>query len=240
MVTPMSLFDLVEAFAAEDGCPVCVLGQRGLEQFYHTLLFERIIHPEAHESFRAGLGLCNVHAWQLARHGGALLNIAVYYRGVLDQLLDVLDGASDGPVRSGLGRMLGSSGSSSLADRLQPTDSCMACQAQDHADQLYVRVIAEHITDSRLSEAYRASHGLCLPHFRQTLAAARTPAARKLLIALQRDIWERLLADLDTFKEMHDYHHTGERMGAEGDSWLRVLRGLAGEQGAFGLDSEGG
>jgi len=77
---------------------------------------------------------------------------------------------------------------------------------------------------------------LCLPHFRMALRHTTNPADHRALVDVQRAVWEKLLDELDAFKEMHDHRHTGERMGGEGDSWLRALKGLAGEEGIFGID----
>jgi len=239
MATPLSMFDIVEAFQKQKGCPVCLLIRRKVEQFIHAMLFEHIIRPHMHDAFRAGRGLCNTHAWQMSRFNGALLNIAVYYRGTINQLLTSLDepGAAM-PIRFGLGRLVGKGGpSSSVADRLEPTGSCVVCEARAEIQELHTRTIGQHISDSRLSDAYRQSlYGLCLPHFRLALRYTQTAADQRILVDIQRTLWEALMAELDEFKEMHDHRHTGEWMGMEGDSWLRALKAMAGEEGIFGID----
>ncbi|GAB4571675.1 MAG: hypothetical protein Kow0077_09000 [Anaerolineae bacterium] len=249
MATPLSMIDLVEAFR-KPGCPVCRITKKDVESFLHSMLFEGYKFPETHERFRAGRGLCNAHAWQLSESfRGALLNIGLYYRGALKALLADLEsagrpgaGQAASAARSGLGRLFGGGGgsadqapSSPLADALEAPKPCMACEIRATSEALYTRTIGEHISNERLAEAYRASDGVCVPHLRMVLRAA-TPADQRAIIAIQRGIWEALLADLDQFVEMHDHHHTGEFMGAEGDSWLRVLRSMAGEQGMFGVD----
>lgn len=245
MTTPLSMIGLIEAFK-KPGCPVCRATKSDVESFLHSMLFEGYKFPEVHERFRAGRGLCNTHAWHLAEaFRGALLNIGLFYRGALQAALRDLDGAGQpaAAARSGLSRLLSGGGSaapsSSLADALEPPKACMACEIRVTSEAMYTRTIGEHITNPKLAEAYRASEGLCLPHLRMALRAA-TPADQRAIAALQRAIWAALLKDLDQFAEMHDHRHTGEFMGEEGDSWLRVLRGLAGEQGMFGVDDPAG
>ncbi len=230
----MSLFDLIAAFA-EPGCPVCRLVRQDVQRFLGTLLTEHVSDVSMHRAFRAGRGLCNNHAWQLAKFGGALLNIAVYYRGALKEVLRALEGAPAAEARSRLARLVGGAAGAPLADRLEPGGPCVACRARADAEALYLRTLAEHMGDERLATAYAGSDGLCLPHFRRALRLAGPPEG-EALVAAQRRVWAALLAELDTFKEMHDYRHTGERMGAEGDSWLRAIRSLAGEEGVFGSD----
>lgn len=242
MSTPLSLFDLAEAFR-KSGCPVCRLMRRDVEKYIHSLLFEGYKFPESHERFQASRGLCNTHAWQMAESfKGALLNIGTYYAGALRRLLRELDAPDPGgAARSGLARLLGGGageGGSALADRLEPCGPCVACTIHRTSEQLYTRTLGEQIADPRLAEPYRASEGVCLPHFRMALRQA-SPAGQRELVAIQRGIWEALLADLELFREMHDHHHTGEFMGEEGDSWLRVLRGMTGEEGMFGVGDGG-
>ncbi len=237
MSTPLSLFDLVEVFP-KPGCPVCRMTRKDVDQYLHSLLFEGFRFPENHERFRAGRGLCNSHAWQLAdSFRGAILNIGVFYRGAVNSLLKDLEKAPGAAARSGLSRLLGGSAepTSAKADRLEPTGPCVACEIRVTSEKLYTRTLGEHISDQRLADAYRASDGVCLPHFRTALRYAQG-ANEQQLIAIQRGIWEHLIADLDEFKEMHDHRHTGEWMGEEGDSWLRALRSMAGESGMFGVD----
>jgi len=241
MVTPLSLFDLAEAFA-KPGCPVCRLTKGNVEHYVYNLLFEGIIHPENHEAFRAGRGLCNAHAWLLTDFKGALLNTGIYYRGTISDLLKALDSPAASVARSGnaarrgLSRLVGGGKpSSALAARLEPIGPCVACKVRATSEELYTRTIGEQINDRRLAEPYRTSEGVCLPHFRMALRHTQNAADERALVEIQRGIWEALIKELDEFKEMHDHRHTGEYMGEEGDSWLRALRAMAGEQGMFGM-----
>jgi hypothetical protein len=52
---------------------------------------------------------------------------------------------------------------------------------------------------------------------------------------LQREIWQRLQAELHEFMRKSDYHNMDEKMGAEGDSWQRAIARVGGEKGVFGL-----
>jgi hypothetical protein len=239
MVTPLSLFSLIDMMK-KDGCPVCRQTYNDVESYLHSLFFEGYKFPENHDQFRAGRGLCNAHAWQAAESfKGALLNIATFYRGALHEVIQALDSPTvGGAARSGLSRLFGgeTAPSSPLADKLEATGPCVACKIRATSEQLYTRTIGENATDQRLTKAYKDSDGLCLPHFRMALRYARGSAEQQALVTLQRGVWETLLADLDTFREMHDHRRTGEYMQVERDSWLRVLRGMAGEDRMFGVD----
>jgi hypothetical protein len=80
---------------------------------------------------------------------------------------------------------------------------------------------------------FKVSSGLCLPHLRLAL---RQPASREAANALayaQRDIWQRLKTELETFQRKSDINHAHETRGEEGDSWVRAIGLLAGSPAAL-------
>jgi hypothetical protein len=240
MVTPLAYFDLVETFP-KPGCAVCNLVLRDVDHFLDSLLYERVNEPDSHRAFRARRGLCNEHAWQLIRYKGGALGIAILYNATLDEVLKVVEQVPMAmpTAPSGIGRFLNSSTDSaglSLAERLEPTLPCPACELRNGSERGYVRVLSEYIEDTRLQEAYRASDGLCLPHFRQVLRLLKTAERFRLLVSVQSAIWRKLKADLNEFMEKNDHRRAHEAMGAEGDSWQRAARRMAGEKGVFGSD----
>jgi len=77
---------------------------------------------------------------------------------------------------------------------------------------------------------YRASDGLCLRHFCGVLARIREGRVLEELVAVQRELWEKLEAELSELIRKSDYRFSGEPMGVEAVSWLRALAVLAGER----------
>lgn len=235
---PLSYFDLVEAFS-QTGCAVCNLLQRDSRRYLDAMLYERVNDPSTHQGFRGRRGLCNEHSWQLTRLHGYSLGIAILYRASVDEILNTIEQAPSTTAPAGLARLFGNSadsGAVSLADHLQPQKSCLACQALAESEKGYIWTLDKYITDERMTAAYRASSGLCLPHFRQALQQASDAAQANLLISIQRAIWSNLKAELEEFIAKNDYRRSGEKMGAEGDSWLRAIESLAGKEGVFGND----
>jgi hypothetical protein len=232
---PLSYLDLIETFP-RPGCAVCNLVLRDADRFLDTLLYEAVNMPETHQAFRAGRGLCNAHSWQLLRYNGNSLGISILYRAVVDETLKILDGAPD--PQPGLARLWGGGAAPDavkLADSLEPSAPCPACKAMGDAEKRYVKMLGQHL-DQSLEEAYRASDGLGLPHFRQALRQTRAPEPFRRLIAIQRAIWSKLKADLEEFADKSDYRRAREPMGAEGDSWQRAVGRMAGEAGVFGAN----
>jgi hypothetical protein len=240
MVTPLGYFDLIETFP-KPGCAVCNLVLRDVDHFLDYLLYERVNEPDSHRAFRARRGLCNEHAWQLTRYKGGAVGIAILYNATLDEVLKIVERipSATPAAPAGIGRFLNSSTDSEgsfLAVRLEPAGPCPACTLLRGSEDGYVHVLTEYIDDPQLQDAYRASEGLCLPHFRQVLRLVTNPEQLQLFASIQATIWRKLKADLNEFIEKNDHRRAHEAMGSEGDSWQRAVRRMAGEKGVFGSD----
>ena len=56
-------------------------------------------------------------------------------------------------------------------------------------------------------------------------------AALDRLLALEGELLHALDDDLSEFARKHDYRYLGEKIGAEGDSWIRAIGLVAGKPG---------
>ncbi len=238
MLTPPAYFDLIEIFT-EPGCAVCNLVLRDVDRFLDLLLYERVNDPDSHRAFRASRGLCNEHSWQLTRYRGGSLGVAILYQATLDEVLKIIEQTPvQAPIQSGFPRFLSASTESigsPLADRLEPTEPCMACKLLADSERDYVQVFVQYIAEPRLQDGYRASGGLCLPHFRQVLRKIRHPDHLQQLTSMQTTIWTKLKTELSEFIDKNDHRRAHEPMGGERDSWQRAIGRMAGEKGLFGI-----
>ncbi|MBN1311639.1 MAG: hypothetical protein JXB30_09485 [Anaerolineae bacterium] len=236
---PLAYHELGDMFV-EPGCAVCNLLRRDVRHYISTLLYEFTLDLDVNKAFRAGRGLCNEHGNQLLEHKGSSLSIAILYKFIVKDLLQIIEQSSEEPKPQPIfARLRKGDTGNSLAARLGPSRSCLVCDMVAEAEGRYTQALSEHIGDETLRGKYERSEGLCLSHFRQVLSRTRDPAGYQSLISIQQAIWVRLEAELDEFIAKNDYQRT-DPMGIEGDSWSRAARRIAGEKGIFGLDRRGG
>ncbi len=227
---PMNFHRLIESFP-EPGCVVCNLTERDVNRFLDSHLYEYVNTPETHAAIRASRGLCATHSGHLVEFGASVLGITILHAVIMDELLKTTE---SGRTASAFERLRGSSGSS-LANRLEPTGECMACQALERAESQHVNSIADHINEKEMVDAYAASNGLCLPHFRQVLRAAPNSKTADILTKIQLPKWRALKAELDMLSDKYDVNHNDEAVGAEADSWRRALIMVSGNRDVFGV-----
>lgn len=230
-VLPLNYYDLVETFPA-GGCVVCTLVQRDVHRFLDSHLYEYVNTPETHAKMRSSRGLCATHSANLVEFGASVLGITILHAAILDEL--VKTSAEPNRASAAFGRLRGNSGST-LANKLEADSQCMACAALERAEGQHTHTIAEYISDEKLNEAYAASDGLCLPHFRQVLRFAPDSQRAEMLTNLQLPKWKALRAELDMLSDKYDANHNDEAVGEEADSWRRALSLVSGSKDVFGV-----
>lgn len=233
MLTPMSFFNLIDAFS-ESGCPVCRLLRSDAERAIDALLYENANDPDSHREFRNGRGLCNTHGWQLTQYTGYSLGTTILYRATIKEVLKVIQqSVNQPPMVKKLVRRTGRG--AALADALEPVAPCFVCKLLSVAEPTYIQIFAQSLSDEKFVAAYRDSDGLCLPHFRHLLRRVDDGAVQTLLI-IQQSLWERLEAKLTLFADKNVAERMNEAIGTEGDSWQRAIGSMAGEPHVFSMN----
>jgi hypothetical protein len=231
----MSFYDLRDALA-EPGCPVCRLKASATARFLDSLLWESVNDPRLRYDIRQARGFCHQHAWGLVRDG-ASLGASIIMRDVLQNVLRTLEEArfqsppalSLRRTQEALDPKQPASATADLVARLAPQAPCPACVQAETMEDVYLNTLVEHLLGGAgLLAAYRASDGLCLPHFRQALTRVRDGALFEALVSAQRAIWERLAAHLSEVIRKSDYRFGGEPRGEETGAWLRAIAATAG------------
>ena len=228
-------YDLRQAFS-EPGCAICRLLRKQADGYVQATLWELVNDIDGRAEFDQARGYCNEHAWMLVRHGGSL-GAAILMDSVLTTVSRIVERESFEP-QSGfsLRQLRGVFNSSEpspttakLVSALEPKKPCAVCTAVQKSEKYYVRALIIHITEAEgLAPAYQDSNGLCLPHFRLTLAGVSDETTFEAVVAAQKTAWQRLQAHLREFIRKKDHQAKGEIFGIEGDSWLRAIEAVSG------------
>jgi hypothetical protein len=126
----------------------------------------------------------------------------------------------------------------SLAEVLDPTLGCPACQQLAQSQTGYVSLFDRYLDDERFFAAFQGSSGLCLPHLRLVLRGLGSSAHVGRVVSVQREQWARLHAHLEEFQAKYRHENQHLRMGEEADSWRRTIAALVGDAGVFGRDGD--
>lgn len=233
-----SFYELRDALA-EEGCPICRLARKSVASFLDNLIYENVNDPGIRDDIREARGFCNLHAWQLRDHGGAL-GIAIIHRDVIETLMQRVKEAEYQPASwlPGLNRRRTSNAGEpvspatvSLVADLRPQRTCPACQRRDRTVHSYIGTLLQYIDDAELGQMLRESQGLCLPHFRQALQQVSDEPTFKTLTNIQLEIWRGLRDELSEFIRKQDYRFRDESLGAEGTAWSRAIAQISGLRG---------
>lgn len=237
MTKPAGYHDMRWALA-QPGCPLCRLLARNADSYIDGLLWELVNDPEIRRELNHARGYCREHGWLLMRHG-ASLGVAILMEDVLNTVLEVMDageyvsppGFSLQQVWQGLNHQPHSdSGQTGLAAELSPQSPCPVCVQMEHGKAYYLDALLAYLGEGpdSLAPDYKASAGLCLPHFRLALQRAPNRPTFENLVAAQKVVWKRLQAELREFIRKSDYRYIKEGFGEEGNSWRRAIEAISG------------
>jgi len=231
-----SFFELREALAGT-GCAMCRLAARAADRYLESLLWESVNDPGVRDAIRQARGFCHAHSKGLMRHG-ASLGVAIIARDVLKDVLEVLQKESGFQSLSSwsLRRFhetvvpgQPSAATAGTVAQLMPQVICPACAWVEQMERIYLGMLLDHLLDQDgLLADYRASDGLCLPHFCRALALVRDRATFDTLVDAQRFIWQALVDQLDEAVRKNDWRFRDEPKGEEMKAWLKALAALAG------------
>lgn len=214
------------------GCPVCGLLLRDEKRYLESLLYEFANDAGIQQAFRHGRGLCNHHSWLLTHHYGYSLGVSFLFEAALDEVISILETehptSGETSLETVISGWLGGKGRNSLADKLKPQISCLACDSLCEAEARYLSTFAQYWSDAALQSAYQQSNGLCLPHFREVLRRISAQEARAQLVTMQRAKWESLKQELRQYQVKSAYNYVGEGFGADADSWRRAVASMTG------------
>jgi hypothetical protein len=215
-------FELQETFA-DSRCAICILTERALERYFSSLVYERVNDIKLREAIRKAYGFCAAHGAMLVAARSAL-GIAIVQRDVLRAAARTLAAAPAPGAAQRWRNLLGGQQTSSLFADSGP---CPACELVAENVNQWANLMAQQY--SELRPTFQQSAGLCLDHL--TVVYERCGA--ETVAALREDqltIWDRLLGELDTFIDGHDYQAAGAPVGTERDAWARATALVTGDR----------
>ena len=230
-------YELIDA-QAQAGCPICRLVYKTSDRYLDAILFEATLDPSVRDKLKHSHGFCAEHVAMMRAKPGRALGSALIYRDALRMLTEALDALPARVIslreRVGLGRRQAPSAA------LEAEQPCPACGIAASAAADNIGLLLAHLDDPDMQAAYVAGDGLCLPHLRQAIDATTDAATLRQLIEPQVTRNIAMLADLDEYIRKRDHRFRDEKMGDEGDVWLRVMNVITGGAGLGSSAKHGG
>lgn len=249
---------ILEGIERSDRCPLCYLWIKSEKRLMEYLLKNEVtMSPEFRERVLAARGFCNRHMHLLLKtaDGGGTedgLGYALYIQGVVESIIKAL--ASLYPDNlSALGK---SSGGSAIARRRRQRQAlvllssrleraivgekpCPACESLWSSEKGYLETLVRMLDDKDFREDFKASRGLCLPHF---ISAIRIASQSKLKSPLdvvytlmEVEIKHLQLVNnyLSEFIRKHSWDFRNEPPGLEVEANRMALNMLVGVEGLY-------
>lgn len=117
-----------------------------------------------------------------------------------------------------------------MAARLAPTAPCPACERGEEAAERALSSLIRHLDHPSVRQAWEASDGLCLPHFRRALRLARAGNRRRVIVDRQAAVLGQVNQHLSEVIRKYDYRFQHEGLTPEErTAWERAVALLAGE-----------
>ncbi|HPD16095.1 MAG TPA: DUF6062 family protein [Planctomycetota bacterium] len=216
---------VLEALRQAAGCPLCSIEVEGTKRYLDGLLYESVNDPGVRRSLRASRGYCPRHAHTLAGFKSGL-GTAILYRDQVELFLDFLKALR----QPGL-RRLRPSATAAWSKRAQ----CPACHLEAESRERHAAILIEGLADDEeMRAAFDACPGLCVPHFLFVYDRIGDSGTRGYLWEVQQRKLAALQGELDDFIARHDYRRIKDGFGEVGDSWVRALQLMAGQEGGQG------
>lgn len=195
-------FELKEA-CGQPGCPICRLSATRVAARIDNLLWEHVSDVDFRADFRKAGGFCGEHSRDLEnyRDGQA---VAILHRDILEDHLKAL---AKGKGHTGKGR-------------------CPICMDREKIEKNFLTVLAD--ADGPLQEAFRASEGLCVPHFRFATERLKPPKwLQEWQVGRLRDLLSRTerFIDFSSFGREADFKNLSETDRTVWKELARTLRG---------------
>lgn len=210
----LAYFAVLEACESGE-CPVCKLITTGIEQYFETLLYENVNDRGVRMRFRANFGFCNEHTYQFATYNDGLA-IALTHRDLFVEMLGSLPDSKK-----------------SLSLLTRQTTRCEVCEVAADLERRNLALIQQYAHDPEFQQHFRASVGLCFPHY-QALLDRYPDEPPAWITAFHQERYTQLLAAIDRYLESCNFSLGDQRpvlTREESLCWQKLVRTLYGCRG---------
>lgn len=222
-------FELLEALR-QPGCAICRMADQATRKHIDVFYYEQLNALERRAEIREARGYCSFHAAMLPAPGRNT-GVAVVHLDVLNAALRELNAAL--PAR---GASLGAQGSGAIRqmakrarEAVRPRRACALCEYERDRERMYLDTLLRELKDKELTEAFRNSSGVCLPHFNAALALPDiAPELVAAFIEMECAHLEALKAGLDEHVRKFNASYDPQQMSAEADAPARATRMISG------------
>jgi hypothetical protein len=218
----LTYFALMEELEGT-GCALCALVLRALERYFDGLVYAKVNDLGIRETLRASHAFCAAHG-EMLRQARSALGSAIIHRDVLNSIARQLECASP-PAKSPIDWLQAAFDSRQPQENafLPAEERCPACLHARRAEHNYVNTLLANWNNDELRAAFRRSSGLCVPHLRMVLGGTNDKDTFETIQAIQLEIWQDLIGELDEFIRKQDFRFSQEPKGSERDSWSRAI-----------------
>jgi len=260
--------EIREALKSSGECFLCTLEGGLEREYVEHYLYELVMDPPSRAAIVASRGFCNHHFYAMLSEAGKAkttdgLGMALVMESVNKALMEDIEAhlknlkdieKSEELSLSRI-RLLVTSfrqhlthskgeGHSLLKEEVQQMlhsrAHCPACRHVDLFMKFYVNAFVDALNerDRRIVELFKASKGLCIPHYAAVMCSLdeklpdlrKGPIAREIIDVQLKNI-DRLNSELHEFIRKHDYRFSKEPWGKERDVVPRGVAKLSGKQG---------
>jgi len=222
-------FELMEALR-QPGCPICRMADLAVRKHIDVFFYEQLNALERRAEIREARGYCSFHGAMLPAPG-RMTGVAVVHADVLGAALRELNAVLP-PRGMSVGAQTGSAirqTARRAREAARPRRGCALCDYERERETMYLDTLVREMRDKELLEAFKASSGVCLPHFGAALALSDiAPVSMATFLEIERGHLQKLKDELDEYLHKVNASYDAEQMGAEGDAPIRAARMLSG------------
>lgn len=244
MKEKISTIPLIDAFKAEDECPLCYLARVAEEHAISFVLGSGATYMESEVRDKTDeAGFCRMHYKKMYDYGnrlGSAMILQTHLKKLNQEMSKEMAHFQSGPASKGFFKKKSKSkdtATTSLGSWINQTDkSCYIC---NHMNEVYDRYLLTFFdlykNDGQFRELFDNSKGFCLPHFRDLTEMAESQlnakageAFRGKLFGLMEQNIRRLEEEISWFIEKFDFRNKDADWKNSRDSVQRVMQKVAG------------